>query len=415
MKPFGLYIHIPYCLQRCPYCDFNTYATAALPEKEYIAALLCELDYRASEATWSGREIGSIYFGGGTPSLLSSASIDRFLDFVSATFPLQPLTEITLEANPGTVSGDKLAALHEAGINRLSLGVQSFNTRMLGVLGRIHTPEQCESAICDGRSAGFKNLSLDLIYGIPGQTGSDWKADLKTAVSYAPEHISAYGLTIEKGTPFYEQCKKGAIKLPAESVIMKMMGVLNTTLTENGFRRYEISNYARPGREARHNLAYWSCRDYLGLGAGAHSFVSGGQIAADQFGCRWANFAEPEKYMRETTTHGHAVSWRENLNRKAAMFEFFFLGLRKVEGVNTDHFRERFAVGVEDVYPSVVDILKEQKYVATSGSQLFLTERGFMLADSVFEFFAEDKDSSAVPAVPDPAQFPEQRWQSEMP
>lgn len=400
MKPFGIYIHIPYCLQRCPYCDFNTYATTSLPEKEYVSALLCELDFRASEPVWRGREVQSVYFGGGTPSLLNASSVEKLINFICAAFPFQPTAEISLEANPGTVSGDTLAAFREAGINRLSLGIQSFNEEMLRTLGRIHSPQQCESAICDARTAGFRNLSIDLIYGIPGQTLADWRTDLKTAVRYVPEHLSAYGLTIEKGTPFFESCRKGLIRLPEENTIIRMMGALHSTLCEAGFRRYEISNYARPGREARHNLSYWNGQDYLGLGAGAHSFVSAEREEADAFGQRWANFAEPVKYMREAAAHGHALSWKDVLDRKAAMFEYFFLGLRKTEGVSLRMFQERFGLSVEEAYPAVIEILREQKHATLSEDRFSLTERGLMLADSVFEFFTEDKIKNDAPLNP---------------
>lgn len=390
MKPIVLYIHVPFCLHKCPYCDFNTYALASIPEEEYVAALLAELDFRAELAEWRGREVRSIYFGGGTPSLFSARSISRIVASISRFFPVHYRAEISLEANPGTLDADYLSQLAAAGINRLSLGAQSLDPEVLKTLGRMHSPQQIETAVLSAREAGFNNLNLDLIYAAPGQTSASLQADLLAFAALEPEHISAYGLTIEKGTPFYQSYKRGLLRLPADDQVVEMMESVARHLTEAGFRQYEISNYARPGFEAQHNLAYWHGVDYLGLGAGAHSFLACEPPLGEVYGMRWSNFALPARYMSEAVTHGRAEGWRDKLNREEAIFEFFFLGLRTIEGVEQSEFEQRFGVRVEQLFPFVIPMLKEQELLAEHEGKLALTQKGLLLADSVIEHFVTD-------------------------
>ncbi|RMG41732.1 MAG: radical SAM family heme chaperone HemW [Candidatus Dadabacteria bacterium] len=389
MKSFALYVHIPYCLHKCPYCDFNTYAVSAIPEDDYVAALLSEIDYRASLEEWHGREVSSIYFGGGTPSLFSPGSIRKILAVASRLFPISNRVEITLEANPGTVDADMLYGYREAGVNRLSLGIQSFQPETLHTLGRIHTPQQSEAAYLTARSAGFKNISLDLMYGVPGQTIDLLSSDLWAIAALAPEHVSPYGLTIEKGTPFYQAYKKKTLLLPDEDLVLEMMQLINQGLTERGYIHYEISNYARPGREARHNMAYWDGIDYLGLGAGAHSFVCSWQGKLKTSGRRWANYALPGKYIKEAAAHGKAEAWSDRLNKKDLIIEFFFLGLRKIKGVSKSEFEKFFGLKVNEVYPLLLTVLEEQELIKLDGDNIFLSEKGLRLADSVIENFTE--------------------------
>lgn len=385
---FSLYLHFPYCLHKCPYCDFNTYAVSTFPEKDYVAALLSELDYRATLPEWKGRLVATIYFGGGTPSLLSPYSIRRVISHITRLFPVAELAEVSLEANPGTVSPDSLHALREAGVNRLSLGAQSFNSATLKTLGRIHSAAQTEAAVQGARGAGFTNISLDLMYGVPGQSFPDLVNDLRAALQLNPVHISAYGLTIEKGTPFYQSYKKGTLVLPKESTVVTMMEEINTALPARGFARYEISNFAKPGKQARHNLAYWNGDDYLGLGAGAHSFNAS---LGTPGGTRWSNFAQPNKYMDEAVTRGYAEGWRDTLTAKDAIFEFFFLGLRKIEGVSASAFAARFGQSIEATFPGLCAVLLEGKLIKENGDYIALSERGLMLADSVIENFSPDE------------------------
>lgn len=390
MKPhFAVYIHIPFCFHKCPYCDFNTYAVANLPEKEYIQALLAELDYMTTREEWHGREIKTVYFGGGTPSLLAAGSIKRLLSSLMKSFPVAADAEVSLEANPGTVTIENLRGYREAGVNRLSLGAQSFNIETLKKLGRMHTPEQVGAAFEAARAAGFNNINLDLIYGVEGQELSGLRRDLEAILTLKPEHISAYGLTIEKGTPFYTTYKKGKMKLPDEELIVQMMREIRDTLKGNSYEHYEISNFCRSGREARHNLAYWNGEDYLGLGAGAHSYSSPK---------RWSNYALPIKYMQHASATGSALSWSDTLTLESLIFEFFFLGLRKLGGVSRKDFYNRFNMHIDQIFPITLHILTEHGKLFSQGDIIRLSEEGILVADSVVESFAEIEHPDKAPS-----------------
>lgn len=398
MKPFSIYIHIPFCLHKCPYCDFNTYAVPRVPEEEYIEALLAELDYRLFESAWRGREVQTIYFGGGTPSLFSGGGIRSIISFICRRLPVATDAEISMEINPGTASIDLLSSFHAAGVNRASFGVQSFQSRVLKTLGRMHTPEQAEIVVDNARAAGFQNVSIDLIYGVPNQSMDDLHADLNKVQLLNPDHISAYGLTIEKGTPFFQRYRTGRLKLLDEGLVVDMMETLCQRLEEIDLNRYEISNFAKPGYEARHNMAYWDGDDYLGLGAGAHSFSSLGRMDAENaHPARWANYALPNKYMKEAISKGKAESWSDTLSEKDLMFEFFFLGLRKCRGVRLDDFSARFGSSVYEVYPTLMKVLSQQGYLQTRDGYLALTQKGLLFADTVIENFieAEEQEPSA--------------------
>jgi oxygen-independent coproporphyrinogen-3 oxidase len=383
-QPFALYVHIPYCYQKCPYCDFNTYALARFPEREYVSALLSELDYRASLPEWSGRPVHTIYFGGGTPSVFSAATYRLFINHVRERFSVHPSTEVSLEANPGSLPSTLLEGYRSAGINRISLGVQSLNPQTLKALGRVHTPEQVEISVSTLREVGFDNINIDLIFGAPDQLLEDLIVDLGAVIALAPEHVSPYGLTIEKGTPFFTSHARGILKLPPEDAVVAMMTEIKSHLNRAGYAQYEISNFARPGYEAKHNLAYWERRDYLGLGAGAHSYVR----SLGAHGRRWASIAKPESYCAQVVSQGHAEGWNEELTPRAAMFEFFFLGLRRLAGVSLGGFAQEFGVSVDSAYPGVVDTLVSQGYLARSVDTLALTPLGVQLSDSVVEHFS---------------------------
>ncbi len=384
MRQFSLYIHIPFCFHKCPYCDFNTYAVSSIPEIDYTAALLSELDYRATHPEWNGRAVQTIFFGGGTPSLFSAEAITRIITTIARIFPVEDRAEITLEANPGTVTTESLKGYRDSGVNRISFGAQSFNGTILKNLGRIHSPEQTAAAVQAAQLVGINNINLDLIYGSPSQTLSDFESDLHAALELKPYHISAYGLTIEKGTEFFTRFKKGQLKLPKEQAVISMFELVNRILPENGFYRYEISNFSLPGKEARHNMAYWNGDDYLGLGAGAHSFCRGVD------GMRWANYALPQKYIEAASTSGKAEAWSEKLTKRDSMFEFFFLGLRKSSGVKLTEFKARFGTTIDDAYPALIEVLLEQDLLRKDNDSLLLSERGLLLADSVIENFASN-------------------------
>ncbi len=393
MKPFSLYIHIPFCFHKCPYCDFNAYAVSAIPEKEYVSGLLAELDYRAEQPEWRARVVQTIYFGGGTPSLFQPASIRKIISAICKTFPLDERAEISLEANPGTVSQESIAGFADAGVNRLSLGAQSFERTTLKTLGRIHSPEHIEAAVEASRTAGISNINIDIIYGVPDQTLESLREDISKTLALSPSHVSAYGLTIEKGTPFHISYKKGSLKLPKEEILVSMMEEVNERLPGAGLARYEVSNFAQPGKEARHNMAYWNGTDYLGLGAGAHSFVASSE-GADSFGKRWSNFALPNKYITEATAHGTAEGWNDSLSRQDAVFEAIFLGLRTAAGIDLADFKKRFGVSLHSLYPNLLRVLSSERLIKAEPARIALSSRGFMLADSVIENFAQPEKAA---------------------
>lgn len=398
-RPCAVYVHIPYCFHKCPYCDFNTYAVPRMPENDYVSALLAELDARAITPHFAGRTVRSIYFGGGTPSILTVGAVTRLLDALRSTFDCAPGLEVSLEANPGNVTTEQLSGYRAAGITRLSFGAQSLNAVTLQALGRIHTPEQVESAVAVARQSGFLNVSLDLMFGAPGQLLVDLEADIRAAASLRPEHISTYGLTLEKGTPFYVAHRRGSLHLPPEDVVADMLQRATTLIPELGFARYEISNYARPGFEARHNLAYWRGHDYLGLGAGAHSFVRSREDNTTVYGRRWSNFAPPQRYMAAAQDTGFAESWTDTVDLRGGMFEFFFLGLRTIAGVSLGEFAAVFGISAHHVYGDQFRALVGHGLLHVGPDVVRLTPAGLMVADSVIESFAEPAVLPPAPSV----------------
>ena len=382
--PFSLYIHIPYCISKCPYCDFNSHVVAEIPEVNYTDALVRELEHYGNLDDWRGRTVQSIFFGGGTPSTFKPESIGKLLAWVAATFPINLDCEITLEANPGTVDSDKFFGYRDAGVNRISVGVQSFQTRLLKFLGRIHSAEESRRALSILRQAGFENFSFDLIYANPGQSLKDLAADLDTAAEFQPPHISAYNLTFEEGTPFHHEYRAGRMKSLSEEEEIAMAELIEGKLSVLGLSRYEISNYARSGWHSRHNVNYWRGGDYLGLGAGAHSYK---RVDSDGvFGKRWSNEKNPGRYMTQLAELQQAVVEREEIDLSQAAGEFMFLGLRMTEGVSLQRFRSRFGKPPVEFYTRVRDwidggLLEEKK------AYLRLTPKGLMVANSIFVEF----------------------------
>jgi len=385
MPAFSLYIHIPYCQAKCPYCDFNSYAAERWPETRYVQALCAELEHYAHQAPWQGSEIGTIFFGGGTPSLFAPASMERVLAAVARRWSVSTDAEITLEANPGTVSSHTLRGFRGAGINRLSFGVQSFDANHLRVLGRIHSGGDAVNAVGWARRAGFDNVNLDLIFALPHQTVAEWESDLTQAIALRPDHISAYNLTYEEGTPFHKLRKQGVLRQLPEEIEVAMFTRTQEILAAAGFEQYEISNYARPERACRHNLNYWQSGDYLGVGAGAHSYT---RVGAS--GSRWSNEKIPARYIDAVAAAvgkaGHARSTQERLDERQARGEFVFLGLRCRTGVPATAFRERFGDDLLAAFPHAADLQREG-LLQCADERWQLTTRGLMLADSVFATF----------------------------
>jgi oxygen-independent coproporphyrinogen-3 oxidase len=384
LPPFALYIHIPYCVSKCPYCDFNSHVVEKIPEVNYTDALLRELEHYGNLEDWRGRTVQSIFFGGGTPSTFRPESIGKLLAWTASTFPINLDCEITLEANPGTVESGKFFGYRDAGVNRISLGVQSFQPKLLEFLGRIHSAGEARTALEIARRAGFDNFSLDLIYANPGQSLAELEADLDAALEFRPPHLSAYNLTFEEGTPFHHEYRAGRLKSLAEDEEIAMAELIESKLSAAGLSRYEISNYARRGWHSRHNVNYWRNGDYLGLGAGAHSYRRDG--AGPGLGRRWSNERNPGRYLNRAAETRHAVVESETIDVEKAMGEFMFLGLRMMEGVSIPRFHARFGAMPVEKYPRIVDWI-EGGLLEQSPSHLKLTRKGLLVANSIFVEF----------------------------
>jgi oxygen-independent coproporphyrinogen-3 oxidase len=386
MSSFALYIHVPFCAQKCPYCDFNTYAVNRVPDVEYTTSLIAELDTWARDARLAGRPVSSIFFGGGTPSLLSSSSLRSVIDRARSLFGVAPGAEVTLEANPSSPSADLYKGFLDAGINRLSFGVQSFNDRHLSLLGRDHTPSEAQEAVRLAHVAGFENVSIDLIFGVSGQTLRELEGDLDTAAVLPISHLSTYALTIEPGTPFYQRQERGLLSPPKDDLVAEMLAMIPERLQRHSFERYEISNYARQGMTSKHNEGYWLGGDYLGIGAGAHSYIAqyeGEKLVKAE---RWSTLAQPAAYMKGAS-EGRTVSWRDALESDALMFEFFYVGLRRTPGVSLKEFRSKFGIEAVDRYKAPLVELERDGFISLCGERVQLTDKGIALADSVYEQF----------------------------
>jgi oxygen-independent coproporphyrinogen-3 oxidase len=341
----SIYIHFPFCLKKCLYCSFNSIAESNFPTERYVSTLIREMELCRANLTHSV-VAHTLYFGGGTPSLMGPALIERIVDAAAELFSLGSSAEITLEANPGALTLETLSGYRSCGINRLSLGVQSFHDELLQRLGRVHSAEQAVDAFTTARGAGFENIGVDLINSLPGQTVKMWEDDLFKAVNLQPDHLSVYGLTVEEGTPFAAMEKDGSLILPDEEDAAVMFEKTTQILCGAGFEQYEIANFARPGFRSRHNQGYWLRDDYLGFGAGAHSFMK-----ESGFGVRWRNPDDLEEYQQPVMDG--ALPWREkcHLTAKEAIQERLFLGLRMREGIDLEKFRTEFGVSVAEIYP----------------------------------------------------------------
>jgi putative oxygen-independent coproporphyrinogen III oxidase len=374
----SLYVHFPFCLRKCLYCDFNSLAGSPVMADEYAGAVLKEMDLCAGRLS-APVAAPTLYFGGGTPSLMAPRDVGGIVAAAVRLYNLADDAEITLEANPGTLTAKNLAGYRTAGVNRLSLGVQSFNDTFLRQLGRIHTARQAQDAFDLARRAGFANIGIDLIHTLPGESPAAWRDDLGRAIALGPEHISAYGLSVEEGTPFQELARKGELHLPDEEAGLTMFRETAEFLQEEGYEHYEISNFALPGCRSRHNQVYWRRRNYLGIGAGAHSF-----LRAPGFGTRWGNSPGPPDYMQSLDREMLPREELTHLTEREAMAEFFFLGLRMLEGVEPARFRREFAVDLDDAYPGVVSGLLAEGLLECRRNRLRLTGTGLVLANQVF-------------------------------
>lgn len=379
-QPISLYIHIPFCLKKCLYCDFNSFADAPVTKEEYVDLLVREMELRAGEITEKAA-VPTLFFGGGTPSLLSAEVVERLIE-AAQMYDVEAGAEVTLEANPGTVTREKLAGYRAAGVNRLSIGVQSFHDTLLARLGRVHSSSEAVAAFESARAAGFDNLGIDLIHTLPGETLEMWEADLRRAVELAPEHISAYSLILEEGTPLHGEAEKGRLVLPEEEAAVEMLELTTEFLVAAGYEHYEISNFARPGRRSRHNQVYWRRGNYLGFGAGAHSL-----LRRETGDLRWGNTESLTEYRQYISEDCLPDVERHVLTVREAMAEYMFLGLRMLEGVDTMAFSREFGATVTDVWPGVAEGLCREGLLVEDGTFLRLSRRGLLLANRVFAAF----------------------------
>ena len=328
----GIYVHIPFCKAKCLYCDFNSYANMEMYESAYIQALCDEISSSIHDY-----KVDSLYIGGGTPTVLSSNSLIKILSTIRQNFNLSLDCEITVECNPATMREEGLRELSQAGVNRLSIGLQSANNQELKRLGRIHTFEDFSQCFYAARNGGFENISIDLMYGLPNQNLKNWKETLQAAVAFRPEYLSCYALKLEEGTPLFLQ----KTELPDDDTVAEFYEVCVDYLAEAGYQRYEISNFSLKGKESRHNCKYWECEDFLGFGAGAHSCFDGE---------RFYNVMDIQEYCERIQKGKSVVFERTPLSREDEMKEFCFLGLRMKEGISSKEFYRRFGENIEDVF-----------------------------------------------------------------
>jgi putative oxygen-independent coproporphyrinogen III oxidase len=364
--PLSLYVHLPWCLAKCPYCDFNSHAVPAgeLPEQRYLDAVIADLD-AALPQVW-GRPVISVFIGGGTPSLFSPAGIDRLLAAVRARLPLEPGCEITLEANPGTFERERFKAFRAAGVTRLSIGVQSFDDGMLKQLGRVHDGAQARAAITEAREA-FDTFNIDLMYALPGQTLAQLQADLDTALSFAPPHLSIYHLTIEPNTRFAVDTPRN---LPDDDLASDMLDLIAERTAATGLARYEVSAFARPGHRCQHNLNYWQFGDYLGIGAGAH-----GKLSYPHRVVRQVRWREPMSYI-EKAFAGQAMSNDDEVPRAQLPFEFMLNALRLREGFALADFTARTGLALTAI-AKPLDEAERRGLIERDFSRVWPTARGF--------------------------------------
>ena len=376
--PLSLYIHLPWCVRKCPYCDFNSYRLGEeLPEQAYIDALIRDLDQDLPRV-W-GRRIQSIFLGGGTPSLFSPESIDALLSAVRARLPFDAESEVTLEANPGTVDLGRFKGFREAGINRLSIGVQSFEEEQLRALGRMHGREEALRAADAARAAGFDNFNLDLMFGLPNQTVEQALADVRTAIDLAPDHLSVYQLTIEPNTAFYA----APPELPDDDIRWTMQQQLQEFLRDNEYQQYEVSAYAREGRRCNHNLNYWHFGDYLGIGAGAHGKISDAEGIS-----RTRKINQPNAYIANAGTARGIIDDRR-LSWQDAIVEFMMNALRLTDGFQVPLFQERTGLPIS-VAMSALNTAQREELLVRGDQTIRPTDRGKRFLNDLLCLFLSD-------------------------
>nr|WP_243021480.1 radical SAM family heme chaperone HemW [Clostridium sp. AM16-23] len=373
-----LYLHMPFCVRKCAYCDFLSFPSGAETQRMYAKRLMKDIDVMGKR--YGEIPVETIFIGGGTPSVPDSALIVEIMEHVRHAFHVADGAEISMEANPGTVTREKLTDYRKAGINRLSFGLQSANDRELKLLGRIHTWAEFLESFTLARECGFANLNIDLMSALPGQTCESWKETLSRVTELDPEHISAYSLIIEEGTPFGERygSEEGRKLLPDEDSEREMYHETKRFLKDCGYERYEISNYAKPGRECRHNIGYWTGVPYLGLGLGASSYLDG---------CRFTVNPDMKQYLEEKPGMFADI---EKLTKKDMEEEFFYVGLRMTAGVSLSEFERRFGISAKEVYPGLMETFVKEKAARFEGDRFVLTDYGLDVSNYIMAQFLQD-------------------------
>lgn len=368
----SLYIHIPFCVRKCLYCDFPSFSGMESIFDDYVRMLCREIDETYSD--YRGMEVKSIFIGGGTPSVLPPALLGRISDKIFSRFDVDSKAEITIETNPGTLDAKKLAEMKSMYFNRLSMGLQAWQDRLLKKLGRIHTADEFETNFLQARDAGFKNINVDLMFALPAQSLDDWQETLEKVIKLRPEHISAYSLIIEEGTPFFDMFDRGELKETDEETDRKMYYLAKEMLSDKSYKQYEISNFAREGFECYHNKVYWRTEEYHGFGLGAHSYSDG---------VRFHNTYDMKEYLR-----GEGLRLdKEFLSLQEKQEEFMFMGLRMNEGVSEAEFLRRFGESMDSVYGDEIKELISEELLVKKDGRLSLTDRGVDISNSVFEKF----------------------------
>ena len=373
-----LYLHMPFCVRKCAYCDFLSFPSGAKTQRMYAKRLMEDIGVMGKR--YGEIPVETIFIGGGTPSVPDSGLIVEIMEHVRHAFHVADGAEISMEANPGTVTREKLTDYRKAGINRLSFGLQSANDRELKLLGRIHTWAEFLESFTLARECGFANLNIDLMSALPGQTCESWKETLSRVTDLDPEHISAYSLIIEEGTPFGERygSEEGRKLLPDEDSEREMYHETKRFLKDCGYDRYEISNYAKPGRECRHNIGYWTGVPYLGLGLGASSYLDG---------CRFTVNPDMKQYLEEKPGMFTDI---EKLTKKDMEEEFFYVGLRMTAGVSLSEFERRFGISAKEVYPGLMETFVKEKAARFEGDRFVLTDYGLDVSNYIMAQFLQD-------------------------
>ena len=369
----GLYIHVPFCVQKCNYCDFNSFKIKGNDKKEYLNAIEKEMKLYSDE--FKNKQFDSVFFGGGTPSILNIEELKRLVGSVFENFNIKKTAEVSMECNPGTINKEKLIHMKELGINRLSIGLQAIQNHHLKYIGRIHSYEEFEKNYLEAKEVGFDNINIDLMYALPNHKKEEWKESLDKIISLNPSHISAYSLILEEGTKLYEMYDNEEFSLLDEDTDIEMYNYTINKLKENGYNQYEISNYSKEYKECKHNIIYWKCDNYLGLGPGASGYI--GDI-------RYNNISDLNEYNHKISQNIKPIEEETILSEKDKIEEFIFMGLRMNEGISLKVFKERFNISIEDIYKEPIEKLIDSKLLELDKDNLKLTQKGREISNTVF-------------------------------